>query len=71
MQQKTTKLPFKKVNYQLMLLGITVIILGYLIMALEKAPHGFGTLGLTVGPIMVLGGYLIEFFAILYQPKPR
>jgi uncharacterized membrane protein len=67
--KKRTPLPFTKTNYLLMLVGILLIGLGYLTMALDKNPHGFGILGLTVGPIMVLSGYLIEFWAILYRSQ--
>ncbi len=69
MKQEPTKLPFCKVNYQLMVLGILLIGAGYLAMSLDQAPYGFGSLGITIGPITILLGYLIEFWAILYIPK--
>ncbi|HEY8401425.1 MAG TPA: DUF3098 domain-containing protein [Cytophagaceae bacterium] len=63
------KLVFQKINYILMLIGLACLILGYIIMAMEDAEYGFGTLGLTVGPIILIIGFIIEFFAILYRPK--
>jgi uncharacterized Tic20 family protein len=59
------KLPFGKTNYTLMLVGIVVILAGFFIMSLDKEEFGFGFLGLTLSPIIVLAGFTIEFFAIL------
>ncbi len=59
------KLPFGKTNYLTMLLGIAIILIGFFIMSLDKEEFGFGFLGLTLGPIIVLAGFTIEFFAIL------
>jgi hypothetical protein len=71
MKKEPSKLPFSKVNYQLMVLGILFIGFGYLGMSLDREPYGFGSLGITIGPITVLLGYLIEFLAILYVPKNK
>ncbi len=59
------KLAFGKNNYKLMILGIAVLITGFIIMTLDTEPHGFGFLGLTLGPIVVVCGFVIQFFAIL------
>jgi hypothetical protein len=64
-----SKLPFGKRNYQLMAIGFAVIALGFIIMTLDKNPHGFGFLGLTLSPIIVVSGFVLEVFAILYTPK--
>jgi hypothetical protein len=63
-----SKLPFGKKNYQLMVIGIITLVLGFVIMSLESNPHGFGFLGLTLGPIVVMAGFVIEIFAILHKP---
>ena len=63
------KLPFGKANYIIMLVGIVMLILGFLIMSSDSEPYGFGSLGLTVGPIIVMLGFIVEFAAILYKPK--
>jgi len=63
-----SKLPFGKKNYQLMIIGILTLVVGFIIMALESKPHGFGFLGLTLGPIIVMAGFVIEIFAILHKP---
>jgi hypothetical protein len=64
-----TKLPFDKKNYQWMIIGVVTLILGFTIMSLDKQPHGFGFLGLTLGPIIVLTGFAVEIFAILITPE--
>ena len=63
----TTKeaLPFGKTNYRLMLAGIAIILTGFFVMSLDKTEFGFGFLGITLGPIIVLSGFGLEFFAIL------
>jgi hypothetical protein len=63
------KLVFEKVNYQLMLAGIAVIVIGFIIMMLETGEYGIGFLGLTLGPVIVVLGFATEFAAILYKSK--
>lgn len=63
-----SQLPFGKANYTLMIAGVVVILLGFFIMSLDSAEFGFGFLGLTLGPIVVMSGFIIEFFAILRRP---
>lgn len=62
-------LPFGRQNYVLMLIGIGTILAGFFIMSLDKEEFGFGFLGLTLGPIVVMSGFMLEFFAILTRPK--
>jgi ATP/ADP translocase len=63
------KMAFGRQNYILMLTGIAVLILGFIIMSMDKETFGFGVLGLTIGPIIVMIGFIIEFFAILRNPR--
>lgn len=63
------KLPFGKKNYQWMIIGIVALIAGFTIMSLDQAQHGFGFLGLTLGPIIVMAGFIIEIYAILHRPS--
>ena len=67
MKQATNPLPFGKSNYRLLVLGLLVLLLGFTLIALDRAPHGFGVFGLTVGPITVVLGLAIEFLAIMYR----
>ena len=52
-----------------MLVGILVLVLGFILMSIDKEEYGFGLLGLTIGPMVVLSGFAIELLAILYKPK--
>jgi hypothetical protein len=63
--KSTEGFAFGKTNYTIMLLGLAVIIVGFLIMSADKTEFGFGFMGLTLGPIVVFVGFMIEFFAIL------
>jgi hypothetical protein len=60
---------FEKINYQLMIAGVAVIVLGFIIMMMETGEYGIGFLGLTLGPVVVLLGFALEFVAILYKRK--
>lgn len=62
------KLPFGKKNYQWMVIGLITLVVGFIIMSLDSEPYGFGLLGLTVGPIIVMAGFIIEIYAILIKP---
>ncbi|MDB9929995.1 DUF3098 domain-containing protein [Cyclobacteriaceae bacterium] len=64
-----TKFAFKKINYLIMTSGIALILLGFVIMSLDQETYGFGFLGLTLGPIIVFSGFMIQFVAILYKSK--
>jgi len=65
------KLPFGKRNYQLMTVGVILLVIGFTIMALDKDPYGFGFMGITLSPIIVLSGFITEIFAILHTPKEK
>lgn len=52
-----------------MLAGIAVLALGFIIMSLDGEQFGFGFAGITLGPIIVMAGFIIEIYAILHNPK--
>ena len=52
-----------------MLVGLAVLFLGFIIMSLDSEEFGFGFMGLTLGPIIVFAGFMIEIAAILYKKK--
>ena len=62
-----SKLPFGKKNYQYMVIGLVVVAAGFTIMAIDK--DQFGWLGLTLGPIVVVAGFITEIVAIMHTPK--
>lgn len=66
-----SRFAFTKINYIIMIVGIVVMAIGFLIMSNDTEPYGFGFLGLTLGPIVLLSGFLIEFVAIFYKQKKQ
>jgi len=64
-----SNLPFNRHNYILMIVGIFTIAIGFIIMTIDQQDYGFGFLGLTLGPMIVLIGFIIEFFAIFSKSK--
>jgi len=65
---KKNAFPFGKSNYTFMIIGIVLILGGFVIMSMDSEEFGFGVLGLTVGPLVVMAGFVVEFFAILRRP---
>lgn len=65
------KLAFGRKNYQWMIIGLVTLVVGFIIMSIDKEPYGFGFLGLTLGPIIVMIGFIIEIFAILQRPEEK
>ncbi len=69
---------FTKDNYKWMLIGIVIIAAGMLLMsggASNKDPNVFdksavySTTRITIAPILILAGLVIEIFAIFRKPK--
>jgi hypothetical protein len=50
--------------------GLVVLAVGFITMMLDKADYGEGFLGLTLGPILLVVGFCIEFAAILVRSNP-
>jgi hypothetical protein len=67
MNDNKSKLAFKSANYIMMIIGIIILAIGFFIMTLDKETYGFGFLGLTLGPIIVVFGFIFEIVAILYR----
>ena len=63
------KFAFQKTNYIIMIIGVLTLVIGFFIMASDTEQHGFGFVGLTLGPIVVMLGFIIEFVAIFYKSK--
>lgn len=70
---------FGKENYMWMLIGVAVILLGYLLMAGGKSadPNKFdakdvySTTRITIAPILIVAGFIIEIFGIMKKPKQQ
>ncbi|MFC5272322.1 DUF3098 domain-containing protein [Adhaeribacter terreus] len=67
--ENRNRFAFGKKNYLIMFAGIIVLALGFIIMTLDKEQYGLGFMGITLGPIVVLIGFAIEFMAIFYKDK--
>lgn len=67
--EEKNKFAFDRINYILMIAGVTILLLGFYIMSIDQEEYGFGFMGITLGPVMVMLGFITEFFAILYKPK--
>ncbi|MEP6700255.1 MAG: DUF3098 domain-containing protein [Bacteroidota bacterium] len=69
---------FNKDNYRWMLIGLVVMAIGMFLLsggASNKDPNVFdksavySTTRITIAPILILAGLVIEIFAIFRQPK--
>src|SRR5579863_6256245 len=70
---------FGKENYRWMLIGIALVALGLILMAGGKSPDPnvfnkdevYSVRRITVAPILILAGFVIEIFAIFRKGKPN
>lgn len=69
MSEKKKNFAFGKENYKWMLIGLGVLLLGFIIMSMDKTQHGQGFLGLTLGPIIIVAGFVLQFVAIFKKSK--
>jgi hypothetical protein len=68
---------FDKGNYRWMLIGLAVLALGFFLMAGGKSsdPNVFdpkevySTTRITIAPILIIAGFIIEIFAIMKKSK--
>jgi len=67
--QRKGVMVFERRNYMLLLLGIVMIISGYVMMRMENEVEGF--ISLYVAPLILLAGYLEIIYAVLWRPKPN
>lgn len=72
------RFPFIRENYTIMIIGIGVLILGYLLMVGGRSPDPnqfypdqvYSWRRITLAPIVIILGFLIEVYAIMKRPKP-
>jgi heme/copper-type cytochrome/quinol oxidase subunit 2 len=72
------KLPlFEKENYTWMIIGVVIIAIGMLVMSGGKNTEAdkfdynvvYSTMRITVAPILILLGLMVEIYAIFKRPK--
>ena len=69
MTHETEQMPFGKGNYVRLCIAIALVFLGFFLMNLEEATYGQGFLGMTLGPCIVLSGFVMGFFAIFHRSR--
>ncbi len=69
-------LAFSRENYKLMIIGVVIIIIGFILMMggdIESRqqfnPEVFSFRRITLAPVIVLAGFALEFYAIMKKPK--
>lgn len=74
--EEKTGFAFGKDNYKLLLIGLAFIVVGFVLMigGGSDDPNVFNEdifnfRRLTLAPILILAGYVIEIFAIMKKPK--
>ena len=74
--ESTIAFAFGKENYKLLIIGLVVIIVGFLLMigGGSDDPNVFSEdifsfRRMTLAPILILAGYIIEIYAIMKKPK--
>lgn len=75
----STKNPqlFGRDNYMWMIIGVVLLALGFFLMAGGKSPDPnvfndadvYSPMRITVAPILVIAGFLVEIFAIMKKSK--
>jgi predicted tellurium resistance membrane protein TerC len=75
-KQTDSKGLFNKQNYLLMLAGLIVLTIGFFLMAGGKSADPkvfndnevYSTTRITIAPLLIIAGFLIEIFAIMKKP---
>lgn len=74
--KKQQLLPLTFENYKLMLIGFVIIVVGFILMAGGGSDDPnvfnedmFSFRRITLAPILVLGGFAFEIYAIMKKPK--
>ena len=67
--ENSKKLPLDAKRIYILITGIIIMVIGVFIMTLDKEPFGFGLLGITIGPIIVLIGVFIPIYSLFNFKK--
>jgi hypothetical protein len=67
--ENSKKLPLDAKRIYILITGIIIMVIGLFIMTLDKEPFGFGLLGITIGPTIVLIGVFIPIYSLFNFKK--
>lgn len=65
----TNNFIFEKKNYQLLILSILIVLVGFILMMGTNDIYSFTKI--TIAPLVVVIGFALGFVAILYKPKAK
>jgi hypothetical protein len=76
-KETTPNTLFGRENYKWMIIGVVVMAIGFFLMAGGKSPDPnvfndkdvYGTSRITIAPILIIAGLIIEIFAIMKKPR--
>lgn len=60
---------FQKINYQIFLLSIIIVAVGFFLMMGTEDIYSFSKI--TLAPLVIVLGFAVGFVAILYNPKKK
>lgn len=65
-------------NVRLIIIGLVIIIVGYVLMAGGGSddpavfnPEIFSPLRITVAPLLIIAGFVLEIYAVLHRPSKK
>jgi len=67
--ENSKKFPLDVKRIYVLITGIIIMVIGLFIMTLDKEPFGFGLLGITLGPIIVIIGVFIPIYSLFNFKK--
>jgi hypothetical protein len=67
--ENSKKFPLDAKRIYILITGIIIMVIGLFIMTLDKEPFGFGLLGITLGPIIILIGVFIPIYSLFNFKK--
>jgi len=78
-KETVTNALFGKENYKWMVIGLVVMAIGFFLMAGGKSADPtkfndnevYSTTRITIAPILIIAGFVIEIFAIMRKPKNK
>ena len=74
-KQENSKFAFNKINYILLGVGVALIIIGLFLMQGGSSENPYSSNGMfsvqriTIAPIIMVSGFILNIFAILYSTK--